>query len=295
MSVRWLLISFIGLCTVAAAAPFPESPGQRYDVGGYHVHIYCMGDGSPTVIVDVGLGDDSTDWLEIQQNVSAETKICVFDRPGYGWSDFGPQPRDSKRIAFELETLLPMADLSPPYVMVGHSFGGYNIRIFTANNPEKVTGMVLVDASHEDQYERFNIKLPTHFSRTGTIIVLPKATENLSHANKHAMLRERAYHAASAEISSLGNSAAQVKQVAGFPSIPLAVISRGKPEWYGDDVQDEREKVWNGMQQELFLLSPFSRHVFAYQSGHDIPHEQPEIIIEVINDIVEESRQHDSM
>lgn len=292
MVLRCLGLCLIGLCTMAVAAPFPPTPGQRYDVGGYNVHIYCMGQGSPAVIVDVGLGDDSTDWLEIQQKVSAETKICVFDRPGYGWSDFGPQPRDSQRIAYELETLLPMAGLSPPYVMVGHSFGGYNIRVFTANNPDKVTGMVLVDASHEDQYERFNINLPKNFSRTGTIIVLPKATENLSHADKHAMLRERAYHAASAEISSLGNSAAQVKQLDGFPPIPLAVVSRGKPEWFGDEVQRAREKTWNGMQQELFLLSPLSRHVFAHQSGHDIPYEQPDIIIEAINDIVTESRSH---
>lgn len=293
MSVRWLLFGFIGLSTAAVAATFPPSPGQRYDVGGYQVHIHCMGHGSPTVIVDVGLGDDSTDWLEIQQNVSSETKICVFDRPGYGWSDFGPQPRDSRRIAYELETLLPIAGLAPPYVMVGHSFGGYNIRVFTANNPEKVTGMVLVDASHEDQYERFKINLPKHFSRTGSIIVLPKATENLSHADKHAMLRERAYNAARAEISSLGNSAAQVKKLPGLPPIPLAIVSRGKPEWYGDEVQQSREKMWNGMQQELFLLSPLSRHVFAHLSGHDIPFEQPEIIIEAISDIVEESRHHD--
>lgn len=295
MSLRWLLFSLIGICSVSVATPFPPSPGQRYDVGGYFVHIHCLGQGSPTVIVDVGLGDDSTDWLEIQKNVSAETKICVFDRPGYGWSDFGPQPRDSNRIALELETLLPMADLAPPYVMVGHSFGGYNIRVFTANNPGKVTGMVLVDASHEDQYDRFNINLPNRFGRTGTTIILPKATHNMSHADKHAMLRERAYHAASAEISSLGDSAAQVKQLDALSPIPLVIVSRGKPEWFGDAVQQAREKTWNGMQQELFLLSPLSRHVFAHQSGHDIPFEQPEIIIEAINEIVEDSRRHDLM
>lgn len=295
MKLRLFTLCLTVISTVSYANVFPPTPGQRYDVGGYDMHIHCLGKGSPTVLVDVGLGDDSTDWLEIQQQVAQETKVCVFDRPGYGWSDFGPQPRDSKRIAFELQALLPLAGLSPPYIMVGHSFGGYNIRVFTANNPDVVTGMVLVDASHEDQYERFNIKLPKHFNRRGSVLILPKSVASSSHADKHVMLRERAFHAARAEISVLDNSAKQVQQLPPMPPIPLAIISRGKAEWFGDETQQAREKTWNVMQHELFLLSPLSHHSFAHQSGHDIPHEQPAIVVEAISDMVHTSRRDDSL
>lgn len=288
---RWLQIIFLlSISSVGLAREFPPAPGERYDVGGYQVHIHCEGKGSPTVIVDVGLGDDSTDWLAVQQGVANNSRICVFDRPGYGWSDFGPQPRNSMRIAFELETLLARADIRPPYVMVGHSFGGYNIRIFTANHPDRVKGMVLVDASHEDQYERFQISLPQNYNRRSNILVLPKASGGEAHMNKPQVLRERAFHAARAEISSLSQSAKQVQQHRQLPDIPLVIVSRGKPEWFGDLSQQTREKTWTDLQQELYLLSPQSQHVFAHESGHDIPQKQPQIIIDAINNVVEQSR-----
>jgi pimeloyl-ACP methyl ester carboxylesterase len=282
----WPFLVFWSVSTPILAAEFPAIPGQRFDVGGYQLHIHCTGKGSPTVLVDVGLGDDSTDWLPIQQAISQNSRICVFDRAGYGWSDFGPAPRTSKRIARELEILLEEADIPAPYVLVGHSFGGYNIRIFAANNPEMVAGMVLVDASHEDQYNQFKIKLPNNFNRRGTIMILPKSTDSMAHADKPPVLRERAFHAARAEISALEQSAVQVQQNAAIPFVPLIVISRGKPEWYGDLVLQQREKTWIDLQQDLTRLSPISQHMFAHQSGHAIPHEQPEIIIEAIEQVL---------
>jgi pimeloyl-ACP methyl ester carboxylesterase len=282
----WPFLVFWSVSTPLIAAEFPAIPGKRFDVGGYQIHIHCSGSGSPTVIVDVGLGDDSTDWLPIQQAVSTNTRICVFDRPGYGWSDFGPSPRTSNRIASELEILLEQADIAPPYILVGHSFGGYNIRVFAANNPQMVAGMVLVDASHEDQYNQFKIKLPNNFNRRGTIMILPKATDSLAHANKPPVLRERAFHAARAEISALDESSMQLQKNPALPIVPLIVISRGKPEWYGDVSQQQRENTWIDLQQDLSHLSPISTHMFAHQSGHAIPHEQPEIIIEAIEHVV---------
>ncbi len=282
----WPFLVFWSVSTPLIAAEFPAIPGKRFDVGGYQIHIHCSGSGSPTVIVDVGLGDDSTDWLPIQQAVSTNTRICVFDRPGYGWSDFGPSPRTSNRIATELEILLEQADIAPPYILVGHSFGGYNIRVFAANNPQMVAGMVLVDASHEDQYNQFKIKLPNNFNRRGTIMILPKSTDSLAHANKPPVLRERAFHAARAEISALDESSMQLQKNSALPIVPLIVISRGKPEWYGDVSQQQRENTWIDLQQDLSHLSPISTHMFAHQSGHAIPHEQPEIIIEAIEHVV---------
>lgn len=284
------LFLLVSISAAGHAKDFPPAPGERYDIGGYQVHIHCVGKGSPTVIVDVGLGDDSTDWLPVQAGVEPNSRICVFDRPGYGWSDFGPQPRNSLRIAFELETLLARAQIKPPYIMVGHSFGGYNIRVFTAKHPEKVKGMVLVDASHEDQYERFQISLPQNYNRRSNILVLPKASGGDEHMNKPQVLRERAFHAARAEISSLSQSAKQVQENRQIPDMPLVIVSRGMPEWFGDLSQQTREKTWTDLQQELYLLSPNSQHVFAHESGHDIPQKQPQIIVDAINNVIEQSR-----
>ncbi|MEX1199187.1 MAG: alpha/beta hydrolase [Methylophaga sp.] len=289
--IRLLHLFFLlSISSASIASDFPPAPGERYDVGGYQMHIYCVGNGSPTVIVDVGLGDDSTDWLPVQAGVSTNSRICVFDRPGYGWSDFGPQPRNSMRIAYELETLLARAEIKPPYVMVGHSFGGYNIRVFTANHPEKVKGMVLVDASHEDQYDRFQISLPQNYNRRSNILVLPKTSGGEAHINKPRLLHERSFHAARAEISSLSQSAEQVQKNRSLPDIPLVIVSRGKPEWFGDLSQQTREQTWTDLQQELYLLSSKSQHVFANESGHDIPQQQPQIIIDAINNVIEQSR-----
>lgn len=276
------------LTSWAHAAKFPPVPGKRYDVGGYSIHMLCKGQGQPTVIIDAGLGDDSTDWFSIQNHTAVETQVCVFDRPGYGWSDAGPQPRNSLRISNEIEKLVQKANIPGPFVLVGHSFGGYNIRVFAATHPQKVAGMVLVDASHENQYELLDIKLPRHYERKRNILVLPIASSSVS--SKDSLLRERAFNAARAEISSLYQSAMQVRHYNDLPKVPLIVISRGQPEWQGTTDGESREQIWRELQQDLWKLSPISQQIFAHHSGHDIHLQQPELVVSAINDVVAMSR-----
>lgn len=286
----FLLLSFLlpVLSLPVFADGFPALPGKRYDVGGYSIHMLCKGQGEPTVLIDAGLGDDSSDWFDIQNKSSADTRTCVFDRPGYGWSDAGPQPRNSLIISNEISKLIQKANIPGPYVLVGHSFGGYNMRVFAAQHPQQIAGMVLVDASHESQYEKLNIKLPRHFDRKGNILILPKATDTIS--DKAQALRERAFHAARAEISSLYQSTLQVKRYHDLPRVPLIVISRGLSEWKGRDDAELREKIWGELQQDLWKLSPISQHIFANDSGHDIHLAQPELIVGAIADVVSMSR-----
>ena len=139
--------------TAADFKQFP-APGQRVDVGGFSLHIYCTGEGSPTVVVDAGNGDFSVGWSGIQPEVAKSTRICTYDRAGYGWSDPSPSPRTAKVMAEELHALLVNAGIEPPYVLVGHSLGGYNVRMFADLYPDEVAGMVLVDSAHEDQLKR---------------------------------------------------------------------------------------------------------------------------------------------
>jgi len=143
-----------GIASAVDASRYP-APGKLIDVGGYRLHINCTGAGRTTVILDAGLGGSSLDWSRVQPGVATFTRVCSYDRAGYGWSDSGPKPRTSGRIVAELHALLVKAGIPGPYILVGQSFGGLNVRLYAYTYPQEVAGMVLVDASHEDAFVRF--------------------------------------------------------------------------------------------------------------------------------------------
>jgi pimeloyl-ACP methyl ester carboxylesterase len=131
--------------------PPPAPPGKLISVGGHRIHLNCTGAGSPTIVVENGLGDFSTDWVMVQKRVSRFTRICTYDRAGYAWSDPGPMPRTYPQLNLELHETLAAAGIKPPFVLVGHSFGGPVVRAYTAAYPTEVAGVVLIDTIHEDQ------------------------------------------------------------------------------------------------------------------------------------------------
>jgi pimeloyl-ACP methyl ester carboxylesterase len=145
--------------TIAAASDRRTylPPAQLVDVGGYRLHMQCRGTaqpGSPTVILEAGAGLASPSWAWVQSAVAATTRVCAYDRAGLGWSDPGPAPRDARQVAHELHTLLDRAAVAGPYVLVGHSIGGMYVRVYAAQYPDEVAGLVLVDSSHPDQLTR---------------------------------------------------------------------------------------------------------------------------------------------
>src|SRR5829696_2926200 len=128
------------------------APGEMVDVGGYNLHLYCTGEaGAPTVVMDSGLGGTVLDWQLVQPEVAKFARVCTYDRGGMGWSDPGAQPRTSRQITKELQTLLSDAGVRGPYVLVGHSFGGTNMQVYASQYPDEVAGMVLVDSALEDE------------------------------------------------------------------------------------------------------------------------------------------------
>lgn len=130
------------------------APGQLVDVGGYRLHIYCVGQGSPTVILEAAADMMSADWGWIQPEIAKHTRVCAYDRAGMGWSEPGPQPRDARQISTELHALLTNAGIAGPYILVGHSAGGLYVRMYAAQYAEEVIGMVLVDPGHPDMTAR---------------------------------------------------------------------------------------------------------------------------------------------
>lgn len=125
-------------------------PGQLVDVGGFRLNLYCMGSGSPTVVFDSGWGDWAPAWSTVQPQIAKWTRACSYDRAGAGFSDPGPMPRTSVRIAKELRTALHRAGIAGPYILVGSAFGGDNVRTFADLYMDEVAGLVLDDADPDD-------------------------------------------------------------------------------------------------------------------------------------------------
>ena len=160
----WLVVALLVLAVVGAiyqaiATELDERayppPGKLVDVGGHSLHINCIGQGSPTVILEAANLGMSAHWIRVQQQVAQTTRVCAYDRAGLGWSERGPQPRDARQISSELHTLLAKAaDTEGPYVLVGHSYGGLYTRMYAARYSEEVAGVVLVDSSHPEQFTR---------------------------------------------------------------------------------------------------------------------------------------------
>lgn len=141
------------------SSPVPSPIGRLVDLGGYKLHLTCSGSGSPTVVLSAGAGDFSFDWALVQPKVAAFTRVCSYDRSGEAWSDLGPKPRTMYQEVFDLHRLLAAAGEHGPYVMVGQSLGGMIARLFAMECPAEVSGLVLVDAYHEDTQLFMNNKL----------------------------------------------------------------------------------------------------------------------------------------
>jgi pimeloyl-ACP methyl ester carboxylesterase len=161
------------IATELAERAYPP-PGEMVDVGGYSLHINCVGQGSPTVVLDAGSGGMSAQWVRVQQEVSGTTRVCAYDRAGMGWSEMGPEPRDAKQITGELHTLLKGAGIEGPYVLVGHSFGGLYMQTYAARYPDEVAGVALVDSSTEpDQFSQRPEARDSHEPQKQAFAVVP--------------------------------------------------------------------------------------------------------------------------
>jgi pimeloyl-ACP methyl ester carboxylesterase len=144
-----ITLAAIALLPSLVWAATPPAPGKLIDLGGHRLHVHCTGKGTPTVVVESGLGDYSFDWILVQNKVAAFTRICTYDRAGYAWSDPGPKPRTFSQINLELHDALAKLGEHAPFLMVGHSYGGPVARNFALTYPQDVAGMVFVDAAHE--------------------------------------------------------------------------------------------------------------------------------------------------
>ena len=278
------------------AAPEFAIPGKLVDVGGYRLHIYCEGKGLPAIIFDSGTGGFSLEWTRVQKVLSRRTRVCSYDRAGYGWSDMGPLPRTSERITRELHTLLARADVTGPYILAGHSFGGYTAQLFARNYPEETAGLVLIDSSHPEQIERMPSKEPAtpakSVARTRSYIV----SRHIMHPNfpdEVVLLARRImnsrHHASTwrEEMTVFPLSAKQVLTSKPMPAVPVVVLTRGRRIWPNNAYGDEMERVWMELQDELSQLGANPVHLIAERSGHLIHLDQPGFVITAIQTMLD--------
>ncbi len=295
-----LMSVLLALAPAGAANPMGQAPGQYIDVGGYFLHLYCEGVGNPTVILDIGLGGASLAWLPVMERVRNFTRVCTYDRAGYGWSDIGPQPRTSSTIVNELYRLLDSADYAPPYVLVGHSYGGYTAQLFARRYPFLAAGLVLVDSSHPYQIERFAAppyRLNTAPSSRWGLLQFAEPPEPHRALPPLARLQTlyqyqhwKPRRALSQEYFSFRDSEQELRTALPLPSLPLAVVTRGKRVWPANPRGDRLESLWLALQSELATLSPTAVHLVARASGHQIHLEQPEVVSYAIALIIDTFR-----
>jgi pimeloyl-ACP methyl ester carboxylesterase len=212
------------------------------DIGGYLLKINCTGNGSPTVILEAGLGDVSIEWSRVQPEIAKFARVCSYDRAGYGSSDAGPMPRTSQQIAKELHTLLQNAREAPPYLLVGHSFGGYNVRVFNGNYPDEVTGIVLVDSTQEDQYELSSPAWGKFYSSElrrqkrqamWAPVFVDLGVARWMHGarlsgNAYLILQSKYLRARASELEAIKTSAEQARAAGNISDKPLIVLTGGK-------------------------------------------------------------------
>jgi pimeloyl-ACP methyl ester carboxylesterase len=261
------------IATKRAERAYPP-PGEMVDVGGYSLHINCVGQGSPTVVLDGGSGEMSADWVLVQREVSGTTRVCAYDRAGMGWSEMGPEPRDAKQISNELHALLEGGGIDGPYVLVGHSFGGLYMQTYAARYPDEVAGVALVDSSQPDQfsyqpvardsYEPQEFAVSSLLARLGIVRLLSKfapAPPELPHKQREQIdalsPSTRQVSTYTLELRAAPQSTTQARGLRSLGAKPLAVVSAGT-----------QEPEWLKLQDDLVTLSSHSTHRVVEGATH---------------------------
>jgi pimeloyl-ACP methyl ester carboxylesterase len=311
--------------TQASGKPLIDDPAytqaQRLvDVGhGRRMNIYCLGAGSPTVILDAGMGDSTISWALVQPRVAARTRVCSYDRAGLGFSDGSPLPSTADHIAADLHALLEAADVAPPYVLVGHSAAGMYIRVFADRYPREVVGMVSVEGSHEDQSVRgWAIGAPGQqakwdawlddyegcvgAARRGLMQGTPEYAKcvgdpdprfspaiNAAQAHYAATLRWQSA-AASERRAIFYASAEQTRKTRRhFGDIPLIVLTHSPYPKAKDETRQERNErtlLWEGLHLDVAAMSTRGINVIVPDSGHYIQYDHPQVVIDAIEQAV---------
>lgn len=290
------------LC-ISSAPALAEDPlegfrplGRLVSVGEHKLHIHCTGKGSPTVLLEAGIGGNHLDWILAQPIIAQQTRVCSYDRAGYGWSERGPKPRLASSISAELQMLVRRAGLEGPFVLVGHSFGGLLSIYFAAKYADEVVGLVLVDSMHHDQYDVFaeeGIKVASEPSRA----VIYSGRDLLTYGIPPAY-QDMAYELATTdktrsfmfnELRNMKGTMSEVRPV-NLRGLPVRLIIHGRREWDKIYKDGRMERVWRTLQADLQKTHRGAPLILAADAGHQIPLDAPKLVAQVVSDVVAVAR-----
>jgi pimeloyl-ACP methyl ester carboxylesterase len=275
----WLLYPVVAFLALGAAGGSYQTvqasldhstdtmPGKTYDVGGHRLHLDCTGTGSPTVVLESGLGEISPHWAWIARSVAADTRVCAYDRAGQGWSDDSSGPRDGATIAADLHTLLQKANEPGPYVFVGHSIGGPYVMTYAQRYPDEVAGMVLLDATSPRAFTDLpgfsatnaalvrGLGLLNSLSRLGLGQLVGAGAGNglpapASHQARAFATRARDMRSGVEELLQFPATLTQARELTDLGAKPLAVITASEGQQAG----------WSAAQDRIATLSTNSVH-----------------------------------
>ena len=290
-------------------------PGQLIDVGKYRLHLYVAGEASPTIVIDHSLG--GVEGYFLIEELSKLARVCIYDRAGYGWSDRSPYPRTSQQIVKELDTLLIQARIEPPYILVGNSFGSYNVRLYAHLFPQKVVGIVLTDALHETGMLKMSVPLQTlklffisgfvmsvlgsmlgiiRLLRVFGVFELLKPelryfSQDSLNWVKRSFCRSKHWITMSREMINLDKSARQVRIAKHFDTVPIVSIKASsffKPSFWTIFIPLKgANQLRERMHVELGNLSTDCLQVEASQSGHFVWVDQPDVIVDAVRTVLD--------
>lgn len=258
-----ILVVVCGLLGACSTLP----PAERITTtDAKHTYI-TAGEGSPTVILESGLGDGKDSWVPVFSKIAEHTQVFAYDRAGYGTSKSSDSSRDGATIVRELRSTLQALNLQPPYILVGHSIGGTYMELYARNYPNDVAGVVFVDSRH------------AAFTRQCQLA-------NAGSCTPPALLTALLPPGPKREVAGGEQTMAQVLSAGPFPDVPLAVLTRGK-----QLLESARfYEVWLQTQDALASMSTQSVHSICKRCGHYVHKDNPELVIEAVTSILEQAR-----
>jgi pimeloyl-ACP methyl ester carboxylesterase len=255
-----LLVLLLPACSLILAGRAALDLPKRVDAGGHRVRMRIVGDGSPTVLFEIGLAGPLEEWAAVQPDIARITRTVSYDRLA---SDRTTGTLTGRQVARELHAALAEAHVPPPYVLVGQSFAGVYNRIFAAEYPDEVAGMVLLDPAQERFIEWIESHHPEHGHSTFRRDRWPEA------AGIEATLEE-------------------LRSMPPLPDVPIVVVTgtrRGHA-----PVRDGFLPVWTAMHGEWVSTQPHGRHVLAEKSGHAIQIDEPDLVVSLIREVIDQAR-----
>lgn len=314
------LVVLAGICGYNALmlhAARLQMPGRLYSVNGHAMRLDCAGTGEPTIVLDAGLGNDGLIWGGVQPVLSRTTRVCSYDRAGFGLSDALPGPRDANHIADELHGLLTAAKVDGPVVLMVHSIAGVYLRAYATRYPAQLKGLVIVDGStplqnHDPAFAALDAKNKTSawkdlFTRIAMVSGIPRLLGVCSLANSGLDLQAAGFDrlaaklqgedecheqfaAVDAEMKTFDQSGEETVHAGPFGSLPILIFSHDPASAASNPSRGNVEKAWAQMQANEKRLSTRSQQIIAKGSGHYIQLERAALIDQQVAQFIRQIR-----